>query len=328
MGSIRVGAVIFVLGFSLMPLQGALAKNVAVRIIVNSQPLTFDQPPVIVRGQVFVPFLAILRPLELSGAVMADEAFAATRVGYAAVTFSAARSEAWVFVKQGDCRVRPIKDRPRVIGGRFMVPLRILAEAVGVSVRWDAMAHTAFLTFPAGQARSAIKPPAPVKAVPVKGRWSVTPPIITPSVPITCATCDEFPLTLGLGATAEADSGEPIDINVSFINRTGSTVGLRRPLTLNVRVGREHGCAPLWEGTLPPLAGSIPPYGSAQLHLTWDQRDVSERLVQRDAKCVAYIAFPFTIFYTQNGTVGEEHLTLSSGHKLGGEIDFAWIHIR
>ncbi len=88
--------------------------------------------------------------------------------GSPAVMLSLDSKEQRIALQRGDCRARAMDVSPRLIDGRIMVPLRWLAEGIGVPVYWDAATGTVFLRFVPGQPRSAINPPAPARVVPVQ----------------------------------------------------------------------------------------------------------------------------------------------------------------
>lgn len=164
-----------------------------------------------------------------------------------------------------------------------------------------------------------------VRAVQVDGAW-----MVKFNGPLVCSTCEEFPLTLGLSVPEEVVSrGVATEINVGFSSLVPNVITLRKPVSLRVRIMRrlDSGCCPvIWEGVLPPLPGSISP-GSFNLRFLWDQRDSLGLPVPR-GKYLAAIVFPVTIAHTIGGTPGEERLTKTSGHLLGGEIAYGFIEIR
>jgi hypothetical protein len=294
-----------------------------IRVIVNSRSLVLDPPPIIVRDRVFVPFKETVRHLDAFG--IAQEATlraGARRGGFPAVTLFLNSPRAWILLDKQDCREIALDAAPRVIGGYLMVPLRALAEGVGARVDWDARARRVLLSFAVGQPRSAINAPQPVRAVQVPGEWQVEPS----TIPLVCATCDEFPLTLGLSAPEETQFGSPIKLGVNLSNLAKSTVTLRQPAAFHVRIARGT-CPVIWEGILPPLTSPIPP-GRVHLRFVWAQRDVAGRLVPRGSGYLVQIVFPVAIAYTLDGNPGEERLTSTSGHKLGGEIDSRFIRVR
>jgi len=290
---------------------------------VNDSPIVLGQPPLMVQGRVFVPFKEIVRHLDAFGTFQESTLHAGPRQrGFPAVTLFLNSPREWMLVDTQDCREVALDAGPRLIDGHLMVPLRALAEGVGVRVNWNAESRTVLLSFAVGQPRSAINPPEPVRAVQVRGEWQVEPS----DIPLVCSTCDEFPLTLGLGAPEETTFGAPIKLEIGLSNLAKSTVTLRQPVMFHVRIAR-GGCPTVWEGVLPPLTGPIPS-GGVHLGFTWDQRDAAGRQATRGSEYFVRIVFPVSIAYTIYGNPGDERLTSSSGHKLGGEIDRRFIRVR
>jgi hypothetical protein len=172
-----------------------------------------------------------------------------------------------------------------------------------------------------------------VTPVAVHGTWEIT----DYGRPLVCGTCDEFPLTLGLSAPQVCPTclevvrqGAATEIDVHVTSLVPSVITLRKPVYLRVRIKStlDSGCCPVvWEGILPPLAGPISPGWSASLRILWDHQGSFGRPVPRGTYLAA-IVFPVTIVYTIGGTVGEERLTQSSAHLLGGEIYFVRIEVQ
>ncbi len=164
----------------------------------------------------------------------------------------------------------------------------------------------------------------PVRAVQVQAAWKVT-----DSGPLNCATCNEFPLTLGLwvpggdvasGTRAVVPPGASVEIHVVFYSRVPGVITLRKPVRLRVQIGRNNSV--IWEGVLPPLAGAIPP-GAANLRFQWDQRDSSGHRVPRGTYRVG-VVHPVVIAYTMGGAFGEERIMGS----IMREFDFANVEVR
>ena len=327
LGSLAVA--IFVLVVAVYQ-PGALARVQPVRVVVNGHAITFARPPIMRQGRVLVPFREILHPLGLTGS-LDEEAAHASAGKPPAIILRAGHLAAYVIVADGDCREETLDVAPTRQGDVFLVPLRSLAEGTGVQVSWDTKTRTVFLAFDRAQPRVAIHPPAAVKSVLLSGTWQVQPSSVGP---LTCATCNEFPLTMGLqvlqggsppGPPILVRVGHPIPFSIGFTNLSPKDVIITRPVNLRVRISR-GGCPVVWEGRLPELEAAIPP-GSAHFRFVWDQRSAGGRLVGKGIY-FAKIVFPVTIHYTTDGISAEERLTSTSAHSLGGEIDFQNISIQ
>jgi len=139
-------------------LAATLALPVLAQPIIaelDGRPLQFDQPPMMMGGRVMVPLRGIFESL---GANVRFEAASqrifATR-GSQSVQLTLGSNQAMVDGK-------PVTlDTPAAsVGGRTMVPLRFVSEALGTEVRWQESTQTVFLTTP-GSSSDATPPPAP-----------------------------------------------------------------------------------------------------------------------------------------------------------------------
>ncbi|MDH7578394.1 MAG: copper amine oxidase N-terminal domain-containing protein, partial [Bacillota bacterium] len=108
-----------------------------IRVLFNGQPLSFDQPPMIVNGRTMVPLRAIFQAL---GAEVnwngATQTVTATR-GNTVIVLVIGRSTATVNNRS------ILLDQPALLlHGRTMVPLRFVSEALGAEVNWDGATQT------------------------------------------------------------------------------------------------------------------------------------------------------------------------------------------
>lgn len=115
-------------------------------VIVNDQPLTLDQPPVIVDSRTLVPMRAIFEALGCEVQWNADTQ-----------TVVAQKNLEYIFLTIGDNTLyaddRQITlDVPaQLIQNRTMVPLRAVSEALDAKVSWDAASETVTVTTPVDQ---------------------------------------------------------------------------------------------------------------------------------------------------------------------------------
>ncbi len=126
----------FVLSLLLLfPCAGS--ASAAPRVLLDGEPLSFDVPPAIEQGRVLVPMRAIFEAL---GADL--EWDGVTR------TVTAARGQTTVVLAIGSRTAFKdgapvVLDIPaKIVGGRTLVPLRFVSEALGASVDWGAAAQT------------------------------------------------------------------------------------------------------------------------------------------------------------------------------------------
>lgn len=114
--------------FAAVPLAGAAQQTVAV--VVNGQAMSFDQPPIIQAGRVFVPLRSIFQQLGAS-VVYANGQINATGRGRT-VALTIGSTQATVSGQPVTLDVAPF-----VVGSRTLVPLRFVAQSLGANVNWN-----------------------------------------------------------------------------------------------------------------------------------------------------------------------------------------------
>lgn len=144
---------------------GALAAS-DISVTVDGRALTFDQPPLMQDGRVLVPLRGIFEAL---GAEVQWEA--ATRT-------VRARSQKSQMVLPLGSRTATVDGRTvnldvpaSVVGGRTVVPLRFVAEALGAQVLWEGAARTVTI---ASTDSSPTDSPAPVGELPMLGDFDAS----------------------------------------------------------------------------------------------------------------------------------------------------------
>ena len=112
-----------------------------VRVFVDGGAVQFDQAPVITKGRVLVPHRGVFERL---GATVAWAS--------ASQTVLAKRGTTSVALRIGSTRAS-VNQQPQVldvpvvlVGGRTMVPLRFVSQALGADVLWDAVTSTVRIT--------------------------------------------------------------------------------------------------------------------------------------------------------------------------------------
>jgi len=133
-----------------LPLAEASAPA-PIRVTINGAPLTLDVAPTIQNGRTLVPMRAIFEALGAS--VHWDEATGTIRAYRRedAIVLELGNRTAWVNGPSRQLGVAPV-----AVGGRTMVPLRFVAEALGAEVAWvDAtrtitVQHTPYTPRPIG----------------------------------------------------------------------------------------------------------------------------------------------------------------------------------
>ena len=126
----------------------ALAQSVTV--IVDGQTMSFDQPPIVRAGRVFVPLRSVFERLGAS-VVYANGQINATGRGRT-VSLTIGSVNATV-----DGQPVTIDVAPFIIGSRTLVPLRFIAQSLGATVDWNDSTST--VTIRSGGARPPVPPP-------------------------------------------------------------------------------------------------------------------------------------------------------------------------
>ncbi|MBI4280028.1 MAG: copper amine oxidase N-terminal domain-containing protein [Armatimonadetes bacterium] len=144
-----------------LPAQGQVPR---IQVMVDGQPVVFDQPPVMMQGRVMVPLRGVFE--RLGASVVWDDAsrtVVAVR-GDTAVELQIGRL--WARVNN---RTIPLEVPALVMGGRTLVPLRFVSEALGAVVEWREAARTVVIIAPqppTAPPAAAPPPPAPAPARP------------------------------------------------------------------------------------------------------------------------------------------------------------------
>lgn len=124
----RVAAAVALAAVASFAPQAAPAQGVAV--IVNGQTMSFDQPPIVQTGRVFVPLRGVFENLGAS-VVYAGGQINATGRGRT-VSLTIGSTHAIV-----DGQPVTIDVAPFIVGARTMVPLRFIAQSLGATVDWN-----------------------------------------------------------------------------------------------------------------------------------------------------------------------------------------------
>lgn len=124
-----------------LALAGASLSAPTVQVTVDQQTLNFDQPPVMQDGRVLVPLRGIFESLGADVLYLpADRSIKATR-GQTQVQLQLGSRSAMV---NGQTKYLDVPAAS--YGGRTMVPLRFISEALGADVDWQAATRTVAIT--------------------------------------------------------------------------------------------------------------------------------------------------------------------------------------
>ncbi len=140
------------------------AGGAQIRVFVNDQPVVFQgMGPAEVHGRVMVPLRGVLEKL---GAFVDWDP--ATQM----VTASRGNLDLQMTLGSRDARVNGhdvTLDVPAMtMGGRTMVPLRFVGEALGAEVRWDGVSRTVLISTGQVHETIVVPPPTPVGPPPVR----------------------------------------------------------------------------------------------------------------------------------------------------------------
>ncbi len=153
-----------------------------IRVLVNGEEITFDVPPIEVGGRLLVPLRGVFERLGASvrwePSTQRITATTATRT----IELVVGQRDAAV-----DGRAVTLDVPPMVVGGRTLVPLRFVSEALGAFVQWQAAARTVLITVPT----AAVPPPAP-QPTPIPTP-AAPPPVPPPTPPPTPAPTPQPP---------------------------------------------------------------------------------------------------------------------------------------
>lgn len=120
------------------PAAAGLAQS-AVTVIVNGQTMSFDQPPIVRSGRVFVPLRGVFEQLGAS-VVYANGQINATGNGRT-ISLTIGSTQATV---DGQSQILDVA--PFIVGSRTLVPLRFIAQSLGAAVDWNDSTSTVTIT--------------------------------------------------------------------------------------------------------------------------------------------------------------------------------------
>lgn len=125
----------------------------AVGVVVDGQIIAFDQPPVVIAGRLLIPLRGVFERLGAQVEWHPNPGRVIARSGATVVVLQPGNRYALV-----DGRRVLLDVPPTIIGGRTLVPLRFVGEALGAGVNWDSVGRIVYVT----SQRSAALPPPPV----------------------------------------------------------------------------------------------------------------------------------------------------------------------
>jgi len=121
------------------------SANEKITIMLNGEPIYFDQEPVVVDGTTLVPLRAIFEKYNMTVDFSNETKTISAKGSNKNISLVLGSKTAHV-----NGQPMSLNIAPRIIGGRTMVPLRSISELLGVTVDWDANTHTVYLKTKAG----------------------------------------------------------------------------------------------------------------------------------------------------------------------------------
>jgi hypothetical protein len=165
---------------SMLVVLAGLPRPVAaqeVTVVVDGTAVRFDQPPAMIGGRVLIPLRGVFEQLGASVQWDAAARLITAHRGATTIVLQPGNPSARV-----DGRVVAL-DVPAVIaGGRTLVPLRFVSEALGAAVNWDGATRVVYVSSPGAAApRAPVAPQAPpVPPMPVAPPEPPPPVIVIP----------------------------------------------------------------------------------------------------------------------------------------------------
>ena len=147
-------ALALAVGAGLASVAGAQTSAPYVKVFVDNSPVYFDQPPVITNSRVLVPLRGVFERL---GATVAWDPASQTVLaqrGATSVSLRIGSPQAFV-----DGQAQFLDVPPMLVGGRTMVPLRFVSQALGAGVTWDAATSTVLIS---SQGTATVPPPVSI----------------------------------------------------------------------------------------------------------------------------------------------------------------------
>lgn len=176
MNLVRLAAISATLAAAGLPLSSS-AQDVGV--VVNGTALVFDQPPLERDGRIFVPLRGLFE--RLGASVVFDAGRIAMTAGTHTIGLHVGETTAII-----DGQTQVLDAPPVVVGGRTLVPLRFVAQALGAKVAYDGTTRIVSIDkAPLAAATVAtVVPPPPVPSTPMPPPAAIPPP---PAIPVASA---------------------------------------------------------------------------------------------------------------------------------------------
>ena len=222
-------ALVVALGAGLASVAVAQTPAPYVKVFVDGSPVYFDQAPVMANGRVLVPLRGVFERL---GATVAWDPASQTVLAQRGATSVSLRIGSPQAFLNGQAQFLDVP--AMLIGGRTVVPLRFVSQALGADVNWDAMTSTVQI-----MSQGALG--APPVSVPPSQNY---PPTAYPPAPPAPTTITGTALRVNATAypgqlIVQTSSGQIYTYNIvsgTTIIRTNAVTGVGGPVSLSALV--------------------------------------------------------------------------------------------
>ncbi|HMD02443.1 MAG TPA: copper amine oxidase N-terminal domain-containing protein, partial [Candidatus Baltobacteraceae bacterium] len=135
-------------------LTGSLALAQTPNVVINGQTMSFDQPPIEQAGRVYVPLRGVFE--RLGATVVYQAGLINATAGNTEISLRVGSNQATVAGQTQYLDAPPIQ-----IGGRVLVPLRFVSQALGATVNYDPNSATVYVTQAGNASQHVGNPPPP-----------------------------------------------------------------------------------------------------------------------------------------------------------------------
>jgi len=225
-------ALVVALGAGLASVAVAQTSAPYVRVFVDGSPVYFDQAPVMANGRVLVPLRGVFERL---GATVAWDPTSQTVLaerGATSVSLRIGSPQAFV---NGQAQFLDVP--AMLIGGRTVVPLRFVSQALGADVNWDATTSTVQITSQGALGAPPVSVPPSVNYPPSQ----TYPPAAYPPAPIPPTTVTGTVLRVNASAypgqlVVQTSGGQINTYNIvsgTTVIRMNAVTGASGPVSLS-----------------------------------------------------------------------------------------------
>jgi len=251
--------------FLILPQMSHAAANSSVSLVMNGQPLNSDVPAQKVDGYVMVPLRLISQNFGADVFYQSSEQKVTVKKGGKLIELFIGKKTAYV-----DSAPIKLDAVPIVISGRALVPIRFVANGMGIDVQWINKTQTVVLTsasspVPSPSATPAVSPAPAATSTATASPTPIATPTATPSLsPTPTATPAATPLPTTSAAptptSTPAPAGPTLDPNLyepgtaPVLSQTNAEAGYTRLMGVEFN---DSGVVVYADGPIAPQASHI-----------------------------------------------------------------------